>query len=100
MSEPCGMCTKISTMPNTIRASSAQEQADRQPRGPARREAHADQAGEGGDERGEARAVGQVAAQVGAEREERGRDRDEAHRLREEGAGSSAGWCPEAGVAE
>ena len=62
--------------------------------GAARGEPHGDQAGEGGDERDDAHAAGQVAAQPGAEREQRGGGRDVAHRLREQGVRLAAGRRP------
>jgi hypothetical protein len=70
------------------------EQPDGQLEGTARREAHADQAGEGGDERDDAHRAGQVAAEPGTEREQRRGERDVRHRLREKDVRLAAGRRP------
>jgi len=72
----------------------AAEQHDSQLKRPARREPHADQAGEGGDERDDAHAAGQAAAQVRAEREQSRGGRDISHRPREQGVRPIAGCHP------
>ena len=69
----------------------AASSADGQVARPVNRELHADQTGEGGDEREDADGADEVAAQVGAEREEAGGRRDISHRLREQGVGAVAG---------